>query len=151
MTTTLTDSHRALSPDPWAGYYLEWMWPSVFGREACTLPASTGAPVTHREAMARLETQLLARLPSAATARRRLSQHSVHDHDRDSPQPSPTPTDGSDSSGDQNNHSNVENLDTNAESPGAPLVTATLNRDRVTRAIGLILATAYRRCRRPSH
>ena len=79
-----TVSHSA---DPWAGYYLEWMWPSIFGRKPCSLPASAASPSTHRKAMENLDVLYRARLAAAAAteapaARRNLAA---------SPLPSPMP------------------------------------------------------------
>ena len=74
-----TVSHSA---DPWAGYYLEWMWPSIFGRKPCSLPASTASPSTHRKAMENLDVLYRARLAAAAAteapaARRHLAASPV--------------------------------------------------------------------------
>ena len=70
------------STDPWAGYYIEWMWPSIFGREPCPLPASTASPSTHRTAMENLDVMYRARLAAAAAteapaARRNLGASPV--------------------------------------------------------------------------
>ena len=70
------------SVDPWAGYYLEWMWPSIFGRKPCSLPASTASPSTHRKAMENLDFLYRARLAAAAAteapaARRNLAASPV--------------------------------------------------------------------------
>lgn len=41
--------------DPWAGYYMEWMWPTVFGRWpiACVLPPTSVSPIPHSAAWPR--------------------------------------------------------------------------------------------------
>ena len=49
-------------PDPWAGYYLEWMWPIVIGRPYGECPVPSGEVVSYDEVVARLQRRAL--LPS---------------------------------------------------------------------------------------
>ena len=60
--------------DPWAGYYLEWSWPSIFKRQlhSCPLPAHKEKPSSQFEAMRNMDL-LYKKMKQDEAARRRMA------------------------------------------------------------------------------